>query len=347
MTSPLEREYTRPRSQGARRLASSHLADASLDPSSRLILREAIRRGIEVEILDKRAEFFRLRSGGRSVVCRESLSELTSAIALTRCHDKRLTSRCLSEAGLRVPEQTEAEGKPHNLSFLREHGPLVVKPACGEQGNGVSVGIETVDALGFAVEHARMVGAGPVVLEQAVRGEDVRMVVIDYRVVAAAVRRPPRVVGDGVHSMKELILEESKRRSSATSGASRIPLDAETRRCVREAGYEIEAIPPPGCAFAVRKGANVHTGGGIHDVTDEIAPALCAVAERAARALDIPVVGIDMIVPSLHGDQYWIIEANERPGLANHEPQPTAQRFVEYLFPQTAGPTEQGTHGRR
>jgi GNAT-family acetyltransferase (TIGR03103 family) len=317
------------------------LADASLDPSSRLILREAIRRGIEVEILDERAEFFRLRQGERAIVCRESLSELTSAIAMTRCDDKRLTSRCLWAEGIRVPEQVEADTPAHNEAFLREHGMLVVKPARGEQGRGVSVGIRTPEALHIAIQHASEVG-GPVVLEQAVVGEDVRMVVIGFRVVAVAIRRAPRVTGDGVHSVAELILEESKRRSAATHGASRIPFDVETRRCVREAGYELEDVPPFGREIVVRKAANVHTGGGIYDVTAEISPALREVAERAARVLDIPVVGIDMIVPSIQGDEYWIIEANERPGLANHEPQPTAQRFVEFLFPLSAEPL--GSH---
>ncbi|MCC5870554.1 MAG: N-acetylglutaminylglutamine synthetase, partial [Gammaproteobacteria bacterium] len=80
---------------------------------------------------------------------------------------------------------------------------------------------------------------------------------------------------------------------------------------------------------------NLHTGGTIHDVTDELGLKLVEAAVRAARALDIPVVGMDFMVPDPSGDEYWIIEANERPGLANHEPQPTAERFVDLLFPQS------------
>ena len=76
--------------------------------------------------------------------------------------------------------------------------------------------------------------------------------------------------------------------------------------------------------------------GKIHDVTPELHPALREAAETAARALRIPVVGLDFLVPSPSEPHYVIIEANERPGLANHEPQPTAQRFVDLLFPATA-----------
>jgi D-alanine-D-alanine ligase-like ATP-grasp enzyme len=83
----------------------------------------------------------------------------------------------------------------------------------------------------------------------------------------------------------------------------------------------------------VRRTANVHTGGTIDDVTDDLHPELAAVAVRAASALDIPVVGIDMIAPSPSSTEYVIIEANEQPGLANHEPRPTVERFVDLLFP--------------
>jgi D-alanine-D-alanine ligase-like ATP-grasp enzyme len=85
----------------------------------------------------------------------------------------------------------------------------------------------------------------------------------------------------------------------------------------------------------VRETANLHTGGTLHDVTDELHHELVRASEHAARALNIPVVGLDLIVEAPDQAEYWIIEANERPGLANHEPQPTAQRFIDFLFPQT------------
>ncbi|HMR10881.1 MAG TPA: hypothetical protein PKA88_34120, partial [Polyangiaceae bacterium] len=110
----------------------------------------------------------------------------------------------------------------------------------------------------------------------------------------------------------------------------------ETERCVRAAGYELDDILLAGERIVVRRAANLHTGGTIHDVTGDIHPRLVQAAERAAEALDIPVVGLDFMVPEITGPRYHIIEANERPGLANHEPQPTAERFVNLLFPQTS-----------
>jgi GNAT-family acetyltransferase (TIGR03103 family) len=307
---------------------------ANLDPSSRLIIEEARRRGIAVEIEAPRAEYFRLRLGERAISCRESLSELTSAVALSRCDDKRTTARVLRAAGLQTPDQIEADDAARNLEFLRQHGQLVVKPARGEQGRGVSVGIRTPEALAAAIESAAS-GGGPVLLEQLVKGEDLRIIVIGGELAAAALRRPPRVRGDGEHSVRELIAMQSQRRAAETGGEAKIPLDDETRRCVREAGFELSDVLPHGRQLQVRGAANVHTGGTIHDVTARLHPALGDVARRAARALEIPVVGLDLVVPSLDDGAYWILEANERPGLANHEPQPLAARFLDFLFPGT------------
>lgn len=307
---------------------------SNLDPSSQLILDEARRRGITVQILTPRAEYFRLTFGPRSIVCYESLSEITSAVAASRCEDKRITAQVLAAAGLRTPAHCEAGDERDNLAFLREHGSLVVKPAHGEQGKGVSVGVRTPQALRDAIVRATDVGE-VVLLEQVVPGDDLRVLVIGGKVIAAAVRKPPIVIGDGERSVEALIAAQSLRRQAQTAGESKIPLDDETRRCVREAGYELEDLPPRGARILVRKAANLHTGGTIHDVTDELPALLNDVAVRAAEALSIPVVGLDLIVPTLEGGQYWIIEANERPGLANHEPQPTAARFVDFLFPET------------
>ena len=110
-------------------------------------------------------------------------------------------------------------------------------------------------------------------------------------------------------------------------------MDAETERCVKQAGFSMDDVPPEGERITVRKTANLHTGGTIHDVTGDIHPALVQAAVAAARAIEIPVTGIDLMIKSPALADYVFIEANERPGLANHEPQPTAERFVDLLFP--------------
>ena len=308
--------------------------EEELNIYARLITREARRRGIGVEVLDAEGGFFRLSLGGRWVTCRESLSEMTSAVAMSRCDDKAVTRRILQKEGLRVPEQVVANSDEAIEAFLSRHRRVVVKPARGEQGRGIQVGLSDLEEVRAAVDAARH-HCDKVLLEQCVKGEDLRIIVIDYQVVAAAVRRPPKILGDGSHSVGDLIERLSRRRAAATDGESTIPLDGETERCVRKAGYGFDDVLANGEWLQVRTTANLHTGGTIHDVTAQLHPVLSAAAVRAAKAIEIPVVGLDFMVPDVGGPDYAIIEANERPGLANHEPQPTVERFVDLLFPHT------------
>lgn len=316
------------------RLFTGPVPTQELNVYATIIVDEARRRGIAVDVLDAEEGYFRLTFGGRSITCRESLSDMTTAIAMSRCADKMLTRRVLQAAGLSVPDQQLADGKEHNRRFLERYRSIVVKPVSGEQGKGITVDVRKVKDLEKAIETAKRFDHR-VLLEQFVHGQDLRIIVINNEVVAAAVRRPARVTGTGRHSIADLIERQSQRRARATGGESHIPLDAETERCVRASGYKLGDVLPAGKTINVRKTANLHTGGTIHDVTARLHPSLAVAAIEGAKALEIPVVGFDFLVPSVSKPDYVVIEANERPGLANHEPQPTAERFIDLLFPQT------------
>jgi GNAT-family acetyltransferase (TIGR03103 family) len=307
--------------------------DEHLNPYAMIIVREARRRGIHVTVTDAEGGFFRLTYGGRSIHCRESLSELTSAIALSICDDKAVTRRIVAAAGVTVPEQIVADAEDDALdAFLARHGSVVVKPARGEQGKGVAIGLSNRGEIGNAVAQARRI-SDAVLIEQCVEGRDLRLIVINYKLVAAALRKPPTIFGDGRKTVRDLISAQSRRRAAATGGESTIPIDAETERTIADAGFDLESIIPADRPLQVRKTANLHTGGTIHDVTDEIHPELVKAAVKCAQAIEIPVTGIDFMVKSHRRADYFFIEANERPGLANHEPQPTAERFIDLLFP--------------
>ena len=306
-----------------------------LNPYAKIIVDEALRRGITIKVLDAEGGYVHYSHGGREVITRESLSELTTAVAMSRCDDKRVTRRVLEARGLRVPRGRHATFDHADAALLDEVGELVVKPARGEQGQGITVGVSDAEHLSEAIEHARSF-CPQILLEELVEGDDLRVIVIDHEVVAAAVRRPAQIIGTGQHTITELIEKVSARRSSSTGGESSIPLDERTRRTVEDAGYDMDDVLPADEVLRVRRTANLHTGGTIHDVTSKLHPALVEASIDASRALDIPVVGLDLIVPDVEEPEYVIIEANERPGLANHEPQPTVQRFVDLLFPQTA-----------
>lgn len=303
-----------------------------LNPYARIIINEALRRGIEVSVDDAEAGLFTLSHGSRHIRCRESLTDLTSAVSMTLCQDKRLTNRCLHQAGLCLPQQQPAATAEQNLTFLQEHQRVVVKPVNGEQGQGIAIDLQTPEALEEAIIKARQFD-NRVLLESYHSGFDLRIVVIGYKVVAAAIRHPAEITGDGQHSVHELIDAHSQRRAAATGGESRIPRDEETLRCLQATGFDYNSILPKGQRLVVRRTANLHTGGTLEDVTEQLHPQLVDAAVRAARALEIPVVGLDFLVTAADQPDYVCIEANERVGLANHEPQPTAERFIDLLFP--------------
>jgi GNAT-family acetyltransferase (TIGR03103 family) len=303
-----------------------------MNPYARIIIDEARRRSIGVEVIDGEGGVFELSFGGRAIRCRESLSDLTTAVSLSICDDKALTRRVVAKVGISVPEQIDAADTAAVEDMLQRHGSVVVKPVRGEQGRGVAVDLRNMEDVQRATEFA-LQSCNRVIVESFHSGLDLRLVVIGFRLVAAAIRKPAQVIGDGQHSMRELIERHSRRRAAATGGESTIAIDPETERCVAAAGYALHDVPDKDVAVQVRKTANLHTGGTIHDVTEEVHPRLVEAAVSIARAIDIPVVGIDFIVNSPLEPEYVFIEANERPGLANHEPQPTAQRFVDMLFP--------------
>jgi GNAT-family acetyltransferase (TIGR03103 family) len=305
------------------------------NPYAMIIIKEALRRGIAVDPIDPPRGYFKLALGGREIVCWESLSELTSAIAVMRTSDKALTRHLFKSSGLHVPDQLQLLPDGDNQlwqEFLSTHTSVVVKPLHGEQGKGISVDLSSPQEVAAAIELARR-HCDVVLLESYETGDDLRVVVIQGEVVAAAIRRPPVIRGNGQHSITQLIEKLSRRRAAMTDGESRVPLDDETIRCVRRAGHAMEDVLDEGQLLAVRKTANLHTGGTLHDVTAQLHPDLAKAAIAAADALAIPVVGLDMLVPSPAEPDYVLIEANERPGLANHEPQPTAAKFIDLLFP--------------
>lgn len=307
---------------------------AGINVYSQVILDEARQRGVEVEILDPERNLFVLTHGGRSVRCWESLTDLTSAFTFHLCSDKSLTCELLRRAGLPVPAAVLVTEGRQARGFLADHGAVVVKPLVGEQGRGITVDVRSEEELEQAVA-AALEHDDRALVEELVSGRDLRLIVIDYRFVAAIERVPATVRGDGRRTVRRLVEDQNRERWGPSQGESQIPLDRETERCLSLAGLAWDSVPDPGAEVVVRKTANFHTGGKIADVTAEVSPALRRGAELASRVLQIPVVGFDFLCPDFSGDRYTVIEANERPGLANHEPQPVPERFVDFLFPGT------------
>ena len=305
-----------------------------LNPYAKIIYDEALHRGIQIDIKDASRGFMKLKFAGRSINCMESLTDLTTAIAFQICSDKYLCWQLLERKGIRLPKQVVDPSEADIKTFLESYQSVVVKPTSGEQGRLVFVGLNSQTSVEQACATIRADGGQPI-LQQQIHGMDLRVIVIGGEFVAAAIRRPPTIYGDGQRSIAELIAQLDRRRRSATGGESRIPVDEETKRTLALQGLKLEDILDNGRSIQVRMTANLHTGGSIEDVTDLLSQDIRELSETCAQILNIPVVGLDFMVANEKGDRPYFIEANERPGLANHEPQPVVERFVDLLFPES------------
>jgi len=306
-----------------------------LKQDAEVIIREARRRGVTVEIEDAESGLFQLILGGRVLSCNESLCDLTSAVAYQRCDDRQLCRRLMMRAGLPTPDQMESGDPDDEAAFLKRCGKVVVKAASRSSPAPVAVDVVEAESLTGAI--ADIAAQHPkVILEESVPGDHLRVLVIENRVVAGALRRPAQIVGTGRASVRQLVEIQSRRRAAATGGESRIPWDEETRACILEAGYSLDGVPADGEVIRVRRTPHLQHGGTIHDVTALLHVRLVDAATTAARVLDTPVVGIDMMVDNPTDPEFSVIGADPQPSLAHHQPQPAARHFLDMLFPQTA-----------
>ena len=212
----------------------------------------------------------------------------------------------------------------------------MVKPARGEQGRGITVGVRDADGLERARGPRRCSSAPTSWSRSSSRATTCGSSSSTGEVVAAAVRRPAEIVGDGRRTVAELIASTSRRRERATGGESRIPMDDVTEEVVAESGYAMDDVPP-------ERGAHPRTADGepAHRRHDRGRHRPAAPGDRRGlgagrrRRWASRSPGWTSWCPDVDGPDYVFIEANERPGLANHEPQPVVERFVDLLFPET------------
>ena len=308
-----------------------------LNPYARIIADEAMRRGIWVEVLDAEARrdaavARRPQRGNPRVVVGVHFrggDEPLRRQAADPAHRRRgRASRCRGAGWPPSPRKTTNSSPRSAMSWSSR--PEANRARASRSASTVPTN-STARWPGPASNIPRCSSSS------APTGDDLRLVVIDGKVVAAALRRPAEIVGTGHHTVRELIEAQSRRRAAATGGESRIPIDDVTEATVAEAGWSFDDVLPEGQRLRVRRTANLHQGGTIHDVTAEVHPELCRVAVTAAEAIGIPVTGIDLLVPDVTNDRIRVHRGQRAPGLANHEPQPTAAAFVDYLFPTTPG----------
>jgi cyanophycin synthetase len=255
-----------------------------------------------------------------------SFTGATSGLAIRTARSKRLTNRLLAGAGVPVPAQVVAPSLEAAEAAAQQLGwPVVIKPGNQDQGMGVVPSIRDLAALRLAFAAADRFGPGQVLVERHIEGADHRVLVVGGRVRAVALRVAGGVVGDGVRSVAALLAQlnaDPRRGIDKRSLLIRIELDAQALSCLAEQGLTPDRVPAAGRVVALRRTANISTGGTSHDVTAMIHPDNRALAERAARLVGLDVAGVDLLCPDI--GRSWrevgagICEVNAQPGLRAH-----------------------------
>lgn len=326
------------------------VAAAQLGPSTAAIVRAARERGIPAERLDGKS-YVRLGQGVAQHRILGTMSDRTSVLAADICQDKTWTKTVLRSAGIPVPDGVTATSELAAISYAERIGyPVVVKPLGGHHGDGVSMHLMTEAEVAHAFHAAALHGHGEVLVEQEVLGIAYRILVIDGDVVAAALRQPPFVVGDGIRTVEELVKElnqDPRRGPDHDFPMSYVLIDAVALLTLAQQGYHPQRVVPKGTRVWIRQTANMSTGANASDVTSQVGQALRLDAARAAQAVGLDIAGIDVVTPNLEQSLAQaggaVIEINAAPGLRMHlypsqgASQPVAEKIISSLFRESSG----------
>lgn len=316
-----------------------------LGPSTWSIVKEAKKRGIPALRLND-ASLVQLGYGAKQRRIQATMTDRTSALGVEIADEKFRTKNLLERAGIPTPEGSLVESLEEAAHVAEEIGyPVAVKPEVGNHGRGITARVTSVGELEIAFVSARKV-CSSVIVEKSLTGVDFRVLVIDGRLAAAALREPAHVVGDGASSIAQLIdkINDDPRRGIGHERVlTKITANDMTERLLALRGYKINDILPEKQKIYLKSTANLSTGGTACDVTDEVHQDVRLMCERIARMIGMDCIGIDIVAPSL--DQpldpgsSGIVEVNAAPGFRMHlhptegKPRNVAKPFVDMLFP--------------
>ncbi|MCW5574133.1 MAG: cyanophycin synthetase [Steroidobacteraceae bacterium] len=317
----------------------------ALGPSTAALVRAAEARGIPWLRLNDQS-LVQLGHGRYQQRIQATVTGRTPHIAVELASDKEETNRILASLGLPVPRQELVQSAEQAVRAARRIGfPVVTKPYNGNHGRGISIRLTSDEevAAGFAVarEHSRSV-----IVETFLEGDDHRLLVVNGELVAATRRTPGHVVGDGVHTVVELIdivNQDPRRGVGHEKVLTRIELDAQAAQMLDRAGLTAQSVPEAGRIVPLRSTANLSTGGTATDVTGVIHPDNRDMAVRAVRAIGLDVGGVDFLSTNI-AESYrsiggGICEVNAAPGFRMHvapsegESRDAAGPVIDMLFP--------------
>jgi cyanophycin synthetase len=321
----------------------------AIGTSTGAVINAAHKRGIPSLRLTEEANLFQLGWGSQQKRLQATITGATNNIAVGIASDKQLTKALLDQAGCPVPAGETVTTLAQAQRVARRIGTVTIKPLDANQGKGVTTTCSTPEEVERAFEFARKYGRH-VIVEEFLRGRDYRVLVTGRKIAAASWRRPPHVLGDGEHTIRELVEIENRnpaRGDGHTNILTRIPLDEIAAQVVASQGYGFDSVPPAGESVDLRGNANLSTGGTAEDVTDLLPQETRDICIRAARTIGLDVAGIDIVCQDisqpLREQRGGIIEVNAAPGIRMHQypsrgtPRDAGAAIVDALFGDSNG----------
>jgi len=314
-------------------------------PSTGSIVEEAVARDIPFIRLNNES-MVQLGYGKNQVRFRATMTDRTSSIAVDLASNKDETKRMLHEAaipvakGMCISQEEQVKEVIDSVGF-----PLVFKPLDGNHGKGASINVKTEEAAMEAFHHAKKY-SHRIIVEKFIGGYDFRVLVINHRFIAAALREPAHVVGDGRSSIRELIDKENKdpRRGYGHENVlTEISIDKETTDQLAKYNYTLETILKEDEKCYLKGTANLSTGGTSTDVTDIMHPTNIFICERISRVIGLDICGIDIMAVNLSEPLETsggvVLEVNAAPGFRMHLapakglPRNVAAPVLDMLYP--------------
>jgi cyanophycin synthetase len=316
-----------------------------LGPSTGSIVDEAISRHIPWIRLNK-SSLVQLGYGKNQVRFRATMTERTNSIAVDIACNKEETKKLLDDAaipvakGVTISDPEAVSRAVQNLGF-----PLVFKPLDGNHGKGATINVKTLEEAEAAFEYAQKYSRR-VIIERFISGYDFRVLVIDNKLVAAALRVPANVKGDGSSTVQQLIDQENldpRRGYGHENVLTEITVDRDTMDLLDKKGYTLDTIVPNGEVLYLKSTANLSTGGTSIDVTDLVHSQNVFLCERIARVIGLDICGIDIMAPNLthplSENEGVVLEVNAAPGFRMHLapseglPRNVAAPVIDMLYP--------------
>jgi cyanophycin synthetase len=297
--------------------------DLRLGPSTGSIVTAAVARGIPFRRLTQ-GSLVQLGWGIRQRRIQAAEVDSTSAVAETIAQNKDLTKQLLHAAGVPVPRGAPVHTMQEAWEVAQRIGfPVVVKPQNGSQGKGVTVNIQTREQLEQAFPSAT--GKGAVLVEKFFPGSDYRLLVVGSKLIAAARRDPPQVIGDAEHTVRalvDIVNADPRRGDGHATALTKIRFDDIAIACLSDQGLTPDSVPEKGRRVVLRNNANLSTGGAATDVTDDVHPEVAAHAIDAAGMIGLHVCGVDIVCENitrpLEEQNGGVVEVNAAPGLRMH-----------------------------